>query len=207
METKTTWSALEKNKIITSTANSIKTIKTIFYWEAYWSEHWDETKRSSHSHCLLRIYIDMKANRAAVIASELYSNKPNIGISVDFEGLALAIVKEEGAKLGMPLSQVIWIQHYGRFSEPCSYENLEIRDSFCLIDLPWNGKELEGKGKETVLRIAQIQELIGWINLEPVEKVLVELDAAHLSSWTSIDVEEALAERRKHWDGIWKRYG
>lgn len=186
METKTTPNILTENKIVISTANGIKTLKTIFSWEANWLEHWDESKRHSYSHCLLRIYVDPAANRAVVIASELYSNDLNIGIGYDFEGLARAIVRQFGLEVGIPLSQTVWIKHYGRFSEPRSYENLGIRDRFSKIDLTWNGKELEGKGKETVFRIALVQELIGWINLEPVEKVLVELDAARLSEWTAV---------------------
>lgn len=190
MVTQTTSSTLTDNKIITITADGIKTIKTIFYWEAHWPKHWNEAKRHSHSHCLLRIYVEPATNRAAIIASELNSNEPNIGIGLDFEGLAKAIVRELGSEIDIPLSQVVWIEHYGRFSDPHSYENLGVRDSFSKIDLTWSGKELEGKGKETVLRIARVQELIGWINLEPVEKVLVELDAAHLSEWTAVYVEE-----------------
>ncbi len=193
METKTTLSTLKNNKIITSTADGIKTIKTIFYWEANWPEHWDETKRHSHSHCLLRIYVDVKANRAVVIASELYSNEPNIGISVDFEGLVKAVVEEFGATLGMSLSQVIWIQHYGRFGAPRSYENLNNRESFYQIKLPVVGEEITGELEETYLFSTGVQELIGWTNIEPVEKVLLQLDAASLSEWTAVYVEETQA--------------
>lgn len=151
METKTTFSTLTENKITTTTADGIKTIKTIFDWEANWPEHWDKTKRHSHSHCLLRIYVDPTANQAVVIASELNSNRQNIDIGHDFEGLVKAIVRELGAEIDIPISQVIWIKHYGRFSEPLSYENLGMRDRFSKIDLLWNGKELKGKKKETVL--------------------------------------------------------
>lgn len=193
METQTTSSTLTENKIITSTADGIRTIKTIFDWEANWPEHWDETKRHSYSHCLLRICVNVKANRAAVIASELYSNEPNIGISVDFEGLVKAVVKEFRSFISIPLSQVIWIQHYGRFGTPRSYENLNNRDSFYQIKLPGLGKEITGELEETYLLSTQVQELIGWTDIEPVEKVLLELDAASLSEWTAVYVEETQA--------------
>lgn len=174
METQTTPSTLTENKISHQTADGIKTIKTIFDWEANWLEHWDEGKRHSHSHCLLRIYVDVKANRAAVIASELNSNRQNIDIGHDFEGLARAVVREFRAILSIPLTQITWIQHYGRFSEPRSYENLGTPDEFSKIDLPWKGKELKGKGKETVLD-EEVENLLGWTNLQPVEQVLTEL--------------------------------
>ena len=123
--------------IKTSTINGIKTIKRIFYWEAIW----DAAKKHALSHCLLRIYID--ANRVAIIASEIESNKANIGIGRNFEGLASCVIKEFGSELSVPLSQVIWIQHYGRFSEPRSYENLGMRERFSQINLPVVGEKLE----------------------------------------------------------------
>ncbi len=156
---------------ITSTVDGIKTIKTIFDWKA----DWDVAKRHTLSHCLLRIYVNIPTNRAVIIASEIESNRANIDIGHDFEGLASSVVKEFGAELSVPLSQVIWIQHYGRFSEPRSYENLGMRDRFSQIHLPMVGEKLEGKGKQTVLSSTKVQELMGWLDLEPVEEVLQKL--------------------------------
>lgn len=184
METKSIPATSASTKIITSTESGIKTIKTIFNWNAHWSAHWDEAKRFSHSHCLVRVYTELAADRAVVIASELYSNNTNIGISQDFEGLAQAISNKFASFIRIPLSQVLWLKHYGRFSTPRSFENLDTRDQFSKMNLSWNEFVLEGEGQETVV-YGEISDLTNWINLEPVEKVLIELDAASLSEWTS----------------------
>ncbi len=156
------------SKIKTSTINGIRTIKTIFYWEAIWKA----AKKRALSHCLLRIYIDTKANRVAIIASEVESNKANIGIGRDFEGFASCVIKEFGDLLNIPLSQIIWIQHYGRFSETDCYENSGMRERFSSYQLSLI--EAEFKGEQTVLSSRKVQELIAWTNLEPVEQILQE---------------------------------
>lgn len=171
-------------KIIAGTENGVKTIKTIFNWSAHWSAHWDEAKRSSYSHCLVRLYTDVTADRVLVIASELYSNNNNICIGQDFKGLAQAIGNKFGSFLKVPLSEVFWLKHYGRFSTPRSFENLDEGDEFSRMNLFWNGSVLEGEEQETVL-FEEISDLTNWLSLEPVEKVLLELNAGSLSEWTS----------------------
>jgi len=163
--------SLTKDKTITSTVESIEIIKTIFDWSAEWTE----AKRHSLSHCLLRIYNDTSAKRTAVIASQLNSNRQNIAIGYDFKGLALAVMQKFGSSVCKPISQVIWIQHYGQFSVPMSYENSWVRDSFYKIDFPvLEISELKVSVKETALGVEEVQELIGWTNLEPVTEVLSE---------------------------------
>jgi hypothetical protein len=155
------------NAAITNTASSIKAIKMIFNWQS---------REGLHCHCLLRIYIKQNLGRAVIIASELYSNRENTSLTHDLKGLANAIVHSLRTEISVPLSQVTWIVHYGDFSQPHSYENLSFPDEFSLVNLPGNGNELgEGEGEWIVMKSAQLQELLGSINLEPVEQVLAEL--------------------------------
>lgn len=49
-----------------------------------------------------------------------------------------------------------------------------MRDRFSKIDLPWNGKKIKGKKKETVLD-EEVSDILGWTNLKSVEQVLAEL--------------------------------
>jgi len=160
--------------IITSTKESIEIIETILYWEASWAA----IKKHTLSHCLLRIYNDKKTKRVVVIASELNSNRGNINIGPDFEALAKTVIQKFGDVFYTPLSQVIWIKHYGRFSQPLSYDTLGERDSFYKIEFSaLEISEIEGKGKETVLNDKEVKELMerGWFHLRPVERVLSEL--------------------------------
>jgi hypothetical protein len=109
-------------------------------------------------------------------------------------------MQELVANLAIPDSQITWIAHYGRFSEARSYENLHTPDSFYQINR-WEVKEGEKNDEEeTYLLKEQVSELMGGQQLEPVEQVLKELDAADLSDWSQVDVEKALAESRQRWE-------
>ncbi|WP_017716892.1 hypothetical protein [Kamptonema formosum] len=158
---------MQTNTAVTTTGDGLKTIQSIFHWQS---------KEGRDSHCLLRIYIDENLGRAAVIASELDSNRHNTPITRDFKGLASAVARALGAELGVPRSQITWIVHCGDFSQPRSYENLGFPDEFSVVDFPESGTDnAEGEGSWTVLRTAQIQEILGGITLPPVERVVAEL--------------------------------
>lgn len=161
---------MQTNTLLTSTKDNVKVIKTIFYWQS---------KQGRSCHCLLRIYIDEVDERAIVIASELDSNRHNTVITQDIKGLASAVVQTFESQIGVPLEQIVWIVHYGDFSQPRSYENIGFSDEFSRVDLPWYGTSLgEGESFWTVLRAAPRKEILGWIDLEPVDRVLAEL-ASH----------------------------
>lgn len=52
-------------------------------------------------------------------------------------------------------------------------------DEFSRVDLPWQGTSLgDGESSWTVLRATPRKDILGWLNLEPVEQVLTEL-ASH----------------------------
>lgn len=155
-------------EVKTSTADGVKSIKTIFHWQS---------AEGKHSHCLLRIYADAARQRAAVVASELESNRQNPDIGCDFKKLASAIARDFGQFLGVPMQQVTWLLHYGTFSAPLSYENLGFPDEFSKVELPWEGTSLgEGEGEWIVFRAPKIREILDWATLEPVEEVLSELN-------------------------------
>jgi hypothetical protein len=151
-----------------TTQTILPIVETIFEWDA----KWPELNRQSRSHCLLRIFIDSEHERAAVIASELDSNRGNVGIGVDFEGLAKAVIRDFSSSLPVALPQVQWVQHYGIFSTPASYENLGTPDEFSQIDWNWKQDTIAGEQLETVMDASEFQERYSWIELAPVEKVL-----------------------------------
>ncbi len=54
-----------------------------------------------------------------------------------------------------------------------SFLYLSFPDEFSLVNLPGNGNELgEGEGEWIVMSSAQIQELLGSINLEPIARLV-----------------------------------
>lgn len=158
---------MQTNTLLSSTKDSVKIIKTIFYWQS---------KEGRSCHCLLRIYIDEVYGRTIVIASELDSNRQNTAITQDIKGLASTVMQTFGAQISVPREQITWIVHYGDFSQPRSYENIGFCDEFSRVDLPWQGTSLlKGESSWTVLRAALRKDILGWLNLEPVEQVLTEL--------------------------------
>jgi hypothetical protein len=145
-------------------------VETIFEWDAKWSRF----NRESRSHCLLRIFINAEDDQAVVIASELHSNYCNIGIGVDFRGLTQAVMGAFSSSLPIVESQVAWFEHYGIFSTSRSYEDRGTPETF--VQLEW--APVVGEEIETKLYGTEFKERYGWLELNPVEKILSAVELA-----------------------------
>ncbi len=88
------------------------------------------------SHCLLRLHLDSTGKRALVLASELESNRKNIGLALGYESLAHSVGKHFVQPMSQ-VAQVLWLAHFGDFSVPHSYSELTGREDFCEVKLPW----------------------------------------------------------------------
>jgi hypothetical protein len=139
------------------------TINTLLNWQS---------KSGQSCHCLLRIYVNLAANKTIVIVSELASNKQNITISHDIERLTSSVMNYVPKTLSLSKEQITWIVHYGDFSQPRSYANLGYNDEFALVKLSSNSNDEEWK----VLTTKEIHEILDGGILEPVEQVIAQLN-------------------------------
>lgn len=143
---------------VTDTKN--KTLNTIFDWRS---------STIGSSHCLLRLYLNESEKRAIIIASELASNRQNPSITHDIRLLWRIAIRDFNEFLNIENNDVIFLVHYGNFSEPPSYYNLGFPDEFARVDLS------DDKEEWMVLSPTEVLEILDGEILEPVEKVLVSL--------------------------------
>lgn len=143
-------------------------VEAIFHWQA-----------DDPSHCLLRIFVDEQVQQAYVVASEPHSNKLlDKHVSTDFDTLAISISKQYTSLFEKSkIKQVIWIAHFGQFSDVHSFENMHTTESFLTVDLPWplptRISSLEGCW--TFLSAAAVEELNTKVSLVPVLDVLARM--------------------------------
>ncbi len=145
---------------VTNTEN--KTLKTIFSWRS---------STIGSSHCLLRLYLNNREKRTVIIASELASNRPNPTITHDIRLLWRTVIRDFKEFLNIENKYLIFIVHYGNFSEPPSYSNLGFPDEFARVDLSDNKKE-----EWMVLNPTEVREMLDGVILEPVEEVYLKND-------------------------------
>ena len=143
---------------VTNTQNQI--LKTIFSWRS---------STIGSSHCLLRLYLNNSEKRAIIIASELASNRQNPTVTHDVRLLWRTVIRDFKEFLNIENKDVIFIVHYGNFSEPPSYSNLGFPDEFARVDLSDNKEEW------MVLNPTEVREILDGVILEPVEEVLASL--------------------------------
>jgi hypothetical protein len=135
--------------------------------------------RVTDSHCLLRLHLDLSGKQALVLASELESNRKNIGLALGYESLAHSVAKRFAQHMSQ-VAQVLWLAHFGDFSVPHSYSELTGREDFCEVNFPWplpehrlggyNWKSLD----DDELRYRYSKELgMSLLDLKPVTDVLV----------------------------------
>ena len=97
----------------------------IFYWNSF-------EKDSKVSNCLIRIIFNEDTKKYFIILSQLKSNSGNVGISYGFSKLAESIINKYHF-IKDSISNVIWIQHYGSFSEPNSFESMDTKEVFVRV--------------------------------------------------------------------------
>ncbi len=163
--------------LISKNTDNIKIIQTILHWHSnYQYEH---HKSSQNCHCLLRLYINESKKRAIVIMSELHSNRNAIDIDDGIIDLMKTIIIKFPFILNCS-PNIVWLTHYGRFSEPLSYTTLNIKDEFSQKFLRPSPVTPNIPTSSKVLSQNQLRELLDdnyfkSIQLEPIEKVLTEL--------------------------------
>jgi hypothetical protein len=142
-------------------------IQTIFHWDASSDEN--NKRFNPNAHCLLRIGFNQVTKNYIVILSQLRSNIGNSGIGHAFTSLSQAIINKYQF-IADSLPNVIWIQHYGAFSEPDSFENMHIKEVFVQISASPALKVIN----EKIVTRAVFDELLGEEKniLEPVESII-----------------------------------
>ncbi len=132
--------------------------------------HWRE---GAPNHCLLRIYEEQVWHQVVVVMSSLASNKGNKeNIGLDVKALLSGIIRNYGEYLGEDPNQVAWLFHFGLFSRPKSYATPYSPETFVLTSFEWEGNRPLKRASEEVLTPFQLQPLIPWLDLTPVEDEL-----------------------------------
>jgi hypothetical protein len=167
------------SKVITEKID-VEITKTIFHWTTKPAAN---TNFSPNCHCLLRIFIYPNQNKAIVIASELFSNNSNIGVSPSYADLAQKVIQDYPQL--KPITNLIWLGHSGQFSEPLSWAHDLVEENFYIVSIQFadwnNAKEIND---ERYLSSEQLQELLDRISLEPVVMTLKQLE--HDNGWGGV---------------------
>ena len=151
-------------KIIESTNENVKQIKTILHWLH---------KDGGEAHCLVRLYIWSDTSKALAVLSELRSNPPGLDITRDFIGVAKSLIQLLESHIKVSIQNIVWVMHHGGFSY---YETLN-REAFTRVDLRGNAQSYESNLSDRhSLKEAEYRAIFDGIELEPIEEVLKELD-------------------------------
>lgn len=139
-------------------------IKTIVHWENH---------RDRESHCLARIYLQHEP--VLVLMSEIRSNfrddYKNPGISSGIGNAANALLSCFPEVLGNEPEQILWIAHYGRFS---NYDAIG-PDDFYHISLRVDEGKFEDLRKGKLLTKAETEAMLGSLKIENIYDVLREI--------------------------------
>jgi hypothetical protein len=144
----------------------ITEITEIVYWV---------NDKGAKSHCLARLYQDR--SELIVILSEIKSNvaddRHNPGISSGFAHAANALYKKYPDKFSNSPESILWVSHYGSFS---NYEIYDFLDEFNRESLCFNEKGgFHVCGDEQSLDGEEFEEKLGHIKIEDVRNVLKKI--------------------------------
>jgi len=178
---------MQQTKPPSSKSNIPWLYEGLFEWNAYCSSPalpGGRVYKPTHSHCLLRIHLDVVGKKVLVLASELHSNDANISLSLGYFSLAQAITAHFINQLSS-VEKIVWLAHFGEFSLAHSYCNIGTPEQFCLVkSLPWPlPEELDKRLDIVPLKKAELESLISeflpifWVNqLDAVPDVLLRID-------------------------------
>ncbi len=160
----------------TKTINRTRFVKTVFSWDS--SSKAERGKLySSHSHCLLRLFVDKEHQKAVVIASELATNQNNISVLSGVEDLIASVFKHY-PQVQNAVPNITWIIHFGIFSfASANNREMEVNNevyvqvNFDSINVAFPFKVSHIK----VIPVVQIADLIKPITLKSVVEELEEL--------------------------------
>ncbi|MBD2768991.1 hypothetical protein IC235_13950 [Hymenobacter sp. BT664] len=151
-------------KLIEVNHGNVKQIKTILHWLH---------KDGGEAHCLVRLYIWSDTSKALAVLSELRSNPPGLDITRDFIGVAKSVIQLLGTHIKFPIEKIVWVLHHGGFSY---YETLN-REAFTRVDLRGKAQSYESNLSDRhLLNGSEYQAIFDGIELEPIGKVMKELD-------------------------------
>jgi hypothetical protein len=167
------------SKVITRKIE-VEIIETIFHWT---TEPVTNPNYSSNCHCLLRIFIYRNQNKSVIIASELFSNHSNIGVSSSYTNLAQKVIQDYSQL--QQITNSIWLGHSGQFSEPLSWAHDLVKDNFYIVSLQFNSQgNAEEMDDERYISTEQLRELLEGVSLEPAVITLKQLE--HDNGWGGI---------------------
>lgn len=167
------------SKVITKKIE-VEVIETIFHWT---TKPAPNPNYSPNCHCLLRIFIYPNQNKAIVIASELFSNDSNIGVSPSYTDLAQKVIQDYPQL--KQIENLIWLGHSGQFGQPLSWAHSLVKESFYIVSIQFNDwNNAEEADDERYISTEQLQEFLEEINLSPVAITLKQLE--HDNGWGGV---------------------
>jgi hypothetical protein len=159
----------------------VEVIQTIFHFRV--SKPPKNTNVSPNSHCLLRLFIYPKANRALIIASSLFSNNCNAGISRNYPDLAEKVI-QDFPELKPLLPNITWLTHAGQFSDYLSWAHHSVKEEFNLVCLDFDSSGIATKTNTKSVSFEEVFNLLDGIRLEPAVEVLKQLK--HDNGWGGV---------------------
>jgi hypothetical protein len=167
------------SKVITRKIE-VEIIETIFHWT---TKPASNPNYSPNCHCLLRIFIYSNQNKAVIIASELFSNNSNIGVSSSYIDLAPKVIQDYPQL--QQIANLIWLGHSGQFGQPLSWAHDLVKDSFYIVSLQFDSQgNAEEINDERYISKEQLRELLEGVSLEPAAIALLQLE--HDNGWGGI---------------------
>lgn len=143
--------------------SGVRQFHTILHWEHEFGP----------AHCLARMQFVNSEKTPTVVVSEIWTNKPERGITYDFPPVAEAFLGVLPANLRMSPESIVWIAHFGEFS---SYEDLDAPDSFVRVMLNWDGAAYHGSSSgHHRMKQSEAGEVLRDFDLTRVPEVLREL--------------------------------
>jgi hypothetical protein len=171
------------SKVITKKIE-VEVIETIFYWTTKPAAN---PSYSPNCHCLLRIFIYPNQNKAIVIASELFSNDSNIGVSPSYTDLAQKVIQDYPQL--KQIENLIWLGHSGQFGTYLSWAHHSVKENFYIVSLQFNSQgNAEEIDDERYISTEQLRELLEGVSLEPAVITLKQLE--HDNGWGGIVDDE-----------------
>jgi hypothetical protein len=148
--------------MISQTApDGTRTILTIVEWPH---------RGDGSAHCLARLVLP-PAGKPVAVLSEVRRNDEANDLLDDFPAAADALLAQVAGLVALPVTEVVWIAHYGPFSY---YENAG-PETYSVVPLHWDGAHYRAAGEDRRLTPAEVADTLGRVPLEPVPDAVVRL--------------------------------
>ncbi len=152
------------NTVVETLSSGDVRVKTILHWQ----------HKNGDAHCLARITLPDSSRTPVAVISELRTNPMGRSMTLDFANVATRFIYFLNPIAELDNSKVIWVAHYGNFSD---YEYYPAPDEFVRINLKWDGKDyIDDITFHKSINTDQERERLSLNKLEYTPKVLEQLD-------------------------------